>query len=421
MIKTNGRDVSVRISSDRLRERNKDLSVLLEMSNYLATSLTVEDLFKGSLEQVLAHFGLEAGRIYLLDNTGQYLHLAAHHGMEPEGLEDVSIHEGFSGKAARTRSFIAQYVSDLEDRKRAELLSAKGFHIILCVPLITTDEVRGVMNLATSKEIQLDQGMIDLLTTVGNQIAVAADNARLHQDLAAKVRSLTEKKDMIEFFAYSVSHDLKGPAVSLYGLSKRLTEKFSHLLGEKGKEHCDHILKTAEQVLHLVEKINAYIVASEAPFTFEKISSSEIMEAVRREFAPALKRRHIRWLSPQSLPELTGDRLALIAIFRNLVDNSLKYGGDGLSEIRLEYERNGRHHFFFVSDNGVGLGEGDNQNLFELFHRNETSRGIAGSGLGLAIVKELTKRHEGDIWVKPSPGKGARFCISISSELKEAR
>ncbi len=421
MMRFNDRDISVKISSDRLRERNRELSILLEMSNYLATSLTVEDLFRGSLARVLTQFDLEAGRIYLLDETGQYLHLAAHYGMEPEGLERVSIHEGFSGRAARTRSFIAQHVSELQDRKRAALLSAKGFHIVLCVPLITMDQVRGVMNLATSKDFHLDQGTIDLLTTVGNQIAVAADNARLYEDLAAKVKALTEKKDMIEFFAYSVSHDLRSPAVSLYGLTKRLSEKFSPLLGEKGREHCSHILKTAEQVLALVEKINAYIVASEAPFRFEKIRGSEIMEAVRSEFTANLKRRHIKWLGTGDLPELVGDRLSLIGIFRNLVDNSLKYGGDGLSEIRLEYEKNGRRHLFFVSDDGVGLGNGDNRNLFELFHRDETSRGVAGAGLGLAIVKELTKRHQGDIWVEPTPEKGARFCIAISSELEAAQ
>jgi len=420
MIPSNGKDISVKISRERLKERNKELCILLEMSNYLAASKRLEDLFKGSLEKVLNHFDLEAGRIYLLDDTGRRLRLAAHHGVEPEGLEELSIHEGFSGRAARTRSFIARHVSDLEDRKRAELLSAKGVHTVLCVPLITTDRVRGVMNLTTSKDIHLDQAKIDLLTTVGNQIAVAADNARLYEDLAAKVKALTEKKDMIEFFAYSVSHDLKGPAISLYGLSKRLSEKYAHLLGEKGSEHCEHILKSAEQMVRLVEKINAYIVASGAPFTFEKIRFSEIIEAVRSEFAPDLKRRRIKWSSPQNLPELTGDRIALIGIFRNLVDNSLKYGGDGLAEIRLEYERNGRRHLFFVSDDGVGLGKGDSQNLFQLFHRNETSRGVDGSGLGLAIVKELAKRHEGDVWVEPSSEKGARFCISISCELEEA-
>ena len=106
-----------------------------------------------------------------------------------------------------------------------------------------------------------------------------------------------------------------------------------------------------------------------------------------------------------------------------IIEYAAKLGGpvliaNRLQVIRLEYEKNGHRHLFFVSDDGVGLGEGDNRNLFKLFHRNETSRGIAGSGLGLAIIKEVTKRHHGDIWMEPAPEKGARFCISISSDLK---
>jgi len=421
MMTFNAKDISIPISSDGLRERNRELSILLEMSDYLANSLTVAELFKGSLARVLAHFRLNAGRIYLLDETGQYLNLAAYYGMKPEGLERLSIHEGFSGRAVRTRSFIAQYVSELEDKKRAQLLSAKGFHVVLCVPLISANHVRGVMNLAASRDIQLDLGEIDLLTSVGNQIAVAADNARLHEDLAAKITALTEKNNMIEFFAYSISHDLKSPAASLYALTKRLSDMFSEDLGEKGREHCSHILKTAEQVLGMVEKINAYIVASEAPFKFEEVAITEVMDAVRHEFESPMKERHIKWSSPDHGPILVADRVALIGIFRNLVDNALKYAGQDLSEIRVEYKRNHHRHLFFVSDDGVGLGEGNHQNLFKIFHRKASSTGIAGSGLGLAIVKELAKRHGGDVWVESASTKGARFCVAISSELEMAR
>ena len=78
-------------------------------------------LRKGFLRKNLEYFFLEAGRIYLMDNAGQ-LHLTAHQGMKPKGLEKLGLDEGFSGKAARTKCFIAQHVSELEDKKRAALL-----------------------------------------------------------------------------------------------------------------------------------------------------------------------------------------------------------------------------------------------------------------------------------------------------------
>ncbi len=410
--------ISVKVNDEKLKSRNKGLAILLEMSNYLATSLTIKGLFEGALSRVLKHFDLEAGRIYLLNGTGQYLYLVAHQGMEPHGLERVSINEGFSGKAVRTKSFIAQHVSDLKDKKRSVLLSDKGLDIVLCVPLITMDRVRGVMNLATSKDIQLDQGKIDLLTTIGNQIAVAADNARLYADLEAKIGALREKKDMIKFFAYSVSHDLKSPAVALYALTKRLNEKYVHILDEKGKEHCSQILRTAEQMVALVEKLNGYIVARESPFNFERIMVKEITQTIRDEFSDRFKQHQVRWSEPDYLPEIVADRLSLLSVFRNLVDNALKYGGKELSEIKIGYEENGDHHILFITDDGIGIKEKDSEKVFDLFQRNETSMGIAGSGLGLAIVKEVSKRHQGHIWVDTTVGKGTKFCISISKDLE---
>jgi len=415
---TNKSCISVKVNDEKLKARNKGLAILLEMSNYLATSLTTKSLFEGALSRVLEHFDLEAGRIYLLNGAGQYLNLVAHQGMEPHGLERVSINEGFSGKAVRTKSFIAQHVSDLEDRKRSELLSDKGFNIVLCVPLITMDRVRGVMNLATSEDIQLDQGKIDLLTTIGNQMAVAADNARLYADLEDQIGTLREKKDTIKFFAYSVSHDLKSPAVALYALTKRLNEKYVHILDEKGKEHCSQILRTAEQMVALVEKLNGYIVAREAPFNFERIMVKEITLAIRDEFSDRLKQHQIRWSEPDYLPEIVADRLALLSVFRNLIDNALKYGGKELSEIKIGYEENGDHHIFFITDDGIGIEVKDSEKIFDLFQRNETSTGTSGSGLGLAIVKEISKRHQGRIWLETVAGKGTKFCISISKDLE---
>ena len=414
---THKKYISVKINDEKLKTRSRELAILLEMSNYLAASLTTKGLFEGALSRVLAHFDLEAGRIYLLDEAGQYLYLVAHQGVSSHGLERVSINEGFSGKSARTQSFIAQHVSDLEDRKRSELLSDRGFNVVLCVPLITMGRVRGVMNLATSKEIQLDQGRIDLFTTIGNQIAAATENIGLYADLQSKIEALKEKKDMIKFFAYSVSHDLKSPAVALYALTKRLNGKYARILDEKGKEHCRQILKIAEQMVALVEKLNGYIVAKESPSNFEKIGVKEITRAIRDEFSDRFKQHQVRWSEPDDLPEIVADRLGLLSVFRNLVDNALKYGGKDLSEIKIGYEESENHHIFFISDDGVGIKAKDSEKIFDIFQRNETSMGTAGSGLGLAIVKETLKRHQGRIRLDMAMGKGTRFYISISKGL----
>ncbi|MGD8985297.1 MAG: ATP-binding protein [Desulfobacteraceae bacterium] len=410
--------VSINLTESDLGQRNQGLSFLLEMSNFLSITMNLKELLSGALSKVLEYFDLDAGRMYLIDDEGRYLHLVAHQGIDSRGFEKVHINESFSGKSARTKSFIAQHVSELEDKKRAALLSSKGFKIIICIPLISINKVRGVMNLASCRVISLDQQKIDLFTAIGNQIAVAANNARLYEDLKSKIETLKEKKELIKVFAYSISHDLKSPATSLYVLTKRLQEKYGASLDEKGGAYCDQILKTADQMVTLVEKINAYIVTKENPLNLEKIKVKEITETIRNEFSKILKQRQIKWSEPETLPEIVADKLALSRVFRNLLDNALKYGGDELFQIKIGHEENEGFHLFSFSDDGVGIKEGDKKKIFEAFQRSETSRGIPGSGLGLAIIREIAERHQGRAWIVSREKEGTTFYISISKDLK---
>jgi K+-sensing histidine kinase KdpD len=406
--------ISVKFNESQLSERNRDLSILLEMSNLLSASLNLKAVLEGALARVLENFCLRAGRIYLLDEQNEILHLIAFQGLDAEGLERVKLSEGFSGKAVRTRSFIAQHVSELDDRERADFLLTKGLNLIICVPLIALGKVVGVMNLATDELVDLNESYIDLLITIGNQIAIAANNIRLYEHLQANVNEMEAQKKAIEYFAYSISHDLKSPAIGIFGLTRRLHNQCRDALDEKGRLYCDQILKATEQIVRLVDRINAYIMAKEAPLHFEEVKVGEITEMIRNEFCEPLTKRGIRWLEPEDLPAVTADRICLTRVLRNLVDNALKYGGDGLREIKIGYESLPDHHVLSVCDDGVALKVEDSELLFQLFHRNKTSKGVEGTGLGLATVKEITERHGGRVWVESGRETGTTFFFTLS-------
>jgi len=410
--------ITLEVNQASVRRRSPEMSILLELNDLLFKRLELRQVLGQSLSKVLAFFQMDSGRVYLLNVDGTRLDLFAHHGIHPRGLEAVSIQTGFSGKAVRSKSFIAQHVSELEDRERVRLLKKRGLEVVMCVPLMTRDRVLGVMNLSAKKDIVLDHGKIDLLTTIGNQIAVAVDNERLYRDLEEKLAALEEKEKMITFFAYSISHDLKSPAASLYALANRLKEKYGSGLEAKGMEHCDLILRTARQMLALVEMINAYIGAKKAPLHLEEIPVGDVVETIVGEFSEQLGDRRIRVVGAEGLPSVVADRMGMTRIFRNLLDNALKYGGDGLSELCFGYQRKEGFHVFSFADDGLGLPEEDKERLFEPFERRKNSKGITGTGMGLAIVQEMLKRHGGRIWVDPDTQKGVRFYLSISTDLK---
>ena len=229
--------------------------------------------------------------------------------------------------------------------------------------------------------------------------------------------ALKKSSEKIKLFAYSVSHDLKNPAIALYGLTKLLHKQYLDILDEKGKTYCQQIMKASEQIAVLVAKINEYIVTRELSVTIENVKLKETLQMVKEDFSPQLNIRQIRWDEPENLPEINADKIFLLRVFRNFVDNSLKYGGDDLSEIKIGYKESDEFHILSVKDDGVGIKREASEKIFGLFKRHETSKGIEGAGLGLAIVKEIAEQHGGKVWMEPGWKKGITFFFSISKNL----
>jgi PAS domain S-box-containing protein len=230
-------------------------------------------------------------------------------------------------------------------------------------------------------------------------------------------QALRESFEKLKFFAYSVIHDLKSPIIGIYGVTELLHKRYKDVLDERGKNYCDQILKASVHVAALVEKINVYIATKESPLKIEKITLKDILQIVKDEVSPRLAVRQIRWLEPESIVEVKADRLSILRVFRNLVDNALKYGGEDLSEIRIAYEESEDFHTFSVSDDGAGIRDGDQEKIFAAFRRGGTYEAVEGVGLGLAIVREIAGRHGGIVWSEPREDKRTTFYISISKHL----
>jgi len=229
--------------------------------------------------------------------------------------------------------------------------------------------------------------------------------------------ALRQSSEQLKFFAYSVMHDLKSPAIGIYGLTELLHKHYKDTLDERGKRYCDQILKASVHVAALIEKINVYIATKEASLKIEKIKVKEILQILREEFSSRLAARQIGWVEPETMIEIKADKLSLLRVFRNLVDNALKYGGKDLSEIRIEYRESERFHTFSISDNGVGIEGEDYEKIFALFQRDAKSKGVEGAGLGLAIVREIAEQHGGKVWIEPGKERGTTFHISLPKDL----
>jgi signal transduction histidine kinase len=306
------------------------------------------------------------------------------------------------------------------------------------VPIIfLTGQGRYEVDMAAMKQGAADYLVKDEITpaTLERSIRYAVEQARVRKalqqardrleqrveertrDLQRANAALGNRSEEIKRFAYSVSHDLKSPAGAIHGLSRRLKEKYHEALDDRGRQYCEQIMGASEQLSRLVEMINTYIRTKEVPLSLEGLGLLEICDTVQEEFSASMMLRGVSWRTPPVNPRITADRLCILRCLRNLVDNALKYGGDRLSKITVQYNETPRFHVIAVADDGVGLRAMDTDQIFGMFIREKTSKGIGGAGLGLAIVKEIAGRHGGDVWAEPGSNRGITVFLSIDKHL----
>lgn len=250
--------------------------------------------------------------------------------------------------------------------------------------------------------------------------ALAEANEKLEKEVGERSRIAEELRlssEKLKVFAYSVAHDLKSPSVGIYGLAGLLRRKFAESLGENGANFCDQIMKASEHVASLVDAINVFIATKENPLKIEDVDMDEVFRMLRDEFSARLRVRQIKLVEPEKAPHLRADKISLLRVMRNLIDNAVKYGGETLTTIEIGYEQSGRYHIFTVEDDGVGIKAEDGSGIFDLFQRRGAPDEVEGTGLGLAIVKEIIERHKGDVRVERGPGGGTIFRLRIAKDL----
>ena len=132
-----------------------------------------------------------------------------------------------------------------------------------------------------------------------------------------------------------------------------------------------------------------------------------------RPVAPRDDGRSVNIRIPAGLPLVPLDGVLVEQVLFNLIDNALKYSPAGSSIDISAHEQEGSV-VIEVADRGVGLAEGEREQIFEKLYRGTASKeGTRGAGLGLAIARAIVSAHGGSIWAAARPGGGALFSFSL--------
>jgi PAS domain S-box-containing protein len=237
-------------------------------------------------------------------------------------------------------------------------------------------------------------------------------------DISARKRA-DQLKD--EFIA-TVSHELRSPLTSIQGYVELLTEEEER--SEQDQHWLDVIARNAHRLRRLVDDL-LFIAQARAETLAVERADVELADLLHEAVDGACPRANERGVAlalhaePLVIPDSDADRLGQAV--DNLISNALKYTSAG-GRIDVRLERRGDRAAIAVEDTGIGMSEGDVEQLFERFFRASTAidNAIPGVGLGLSIVKEIVDLHGGEVTVASTEGVGTKFEILLPAGPRAA-
>jgi signal transduction histidine kinase len=214
----------------------------------------------------------------------------------------------------------------------------------------------------------------------------------LAENLNSMLDRIEELMNEIRQVSDNIAHDLRTPLSRVRGRlerasAMRLDADQSQVLICDTIGEIDRILALFSSILHI-----ARLEAHKGAAAFQILDLAEIAAQIAELFDAAAEEKggHVVLVGPRVLP-VAGDRDLLFDAVANLVDNAVKYGGDGL--VTIEIKRGAEGPILAVSDHGPGIPAGERKNVLKRFYRLERSRTTPGNGLGLSLVAAVADLH----------------------------
>jgi two-component system phosphate regulon sensor histidine kinase PhoR len=231
------------------------------------------------------------------------------------------------------------------------------------------------------------------------------------------LRQIREVERMRDDFFNNIIHELRTPLATILMYARLLREgkaaddqaKADRFLGVIERES-DRLQKMVRQMLQL-----AKLEAREIQRSPEPVSLNPILDQILPPLADRATEKGLAFSQriQSDLPPILGNEDTLYLIFKNLVENAIKFTQSGTVYVNAKQIK--RTIRVEVRDEGIGIPVQAMPNLFKRFYRAQTAveRGIAGTGLGLYMVKEGIEKHSGTIDVSSEEGVGTTFIVHL--------
>jgi PAS domain S-box-containing protein len=245
-----------------------------------------------------------------------------------------------------------------------------------------------------------------------------SDLKRAHGKLTGALAQLAHSNKELESFAYTASHDLRGPLITITGFLGRLALDTEQ--GDAERVHSDiaRIGDAARKMDRLLHDLLELSRIGRVDGSLEDVSLTALAREVANLLAGSIAERAVRVEISPDLPTVHGERARLTQLLMNLLGNAVKFMGEQPDpQVKIGVRRDGEETVCYVRDNGIGIDPQHKDRVFGLFQQLDPSRG--GTGIGLAVVKRVVETHGGRIWLdSDGSGKGSTFCFTLARKAE---
>ena len=211
-------------------------------------------------------------------------------------------------------------------------------------------------------------------------------------------RELIASNEELERFAYIASHDLKTPLFNIIRFTELLKSRLDVQEGSEIAEYMHFIVTGGKRMKNLIEDVLEYSTISRGnhiPKAF--FSLNTIIEEISNAIVAflQLKNATIEVLAP--LPEFRGNRAKFFILFKNLIENGLRYNEQKCPIVKIDCKYGIDTCSIFIEDNGIGIEEQYFDKIFQMFTRLHNHETYEGTGLGLSLCKKIVEEYGGTI------------------------
>lgn len=430
---------SLETQETAVQRKVEEMTTLYEIGQEIIAQVAFAPTLELIVARAHALLQADASLLALRQEDSDTFVIQAHSGTVSKAVTSTRFRpgDGLGGRIVATGLpiLVGDYPTEYADSPFRDVVQEDGLRSWLGVPLQARETVMGVLYVISRTPQQFRDDDQQLLSALGDQAAIAIENARLYEQVRQhteeletlvieRTRELQEANRQLEAasrhkseFLANMSHELRTPMNAIIGFTRLVMRRSKDALAPRQYDNLEKILVSAEHLLSLINDVLdlAKVEAGRTEVYPVEFVLGPLLAECLHTIEPLLKSEQVRLVQEveADLPTLYMDRDRVKQILMNLLSNAVKFTHTGTITITA-YSHNSTI-VMAVADTGIGIPEEALARIFEEFRQvdSSTTREYGGTGLGLAISLQFARLMGGDITVQSTVGVGSTFTMTL--------